>query len=335
MIEHLNHTERLQALIDGVKPDRPPVALWRHFYRDEDDLDRFVEAMVTWQKRFDWDLLKINPRASYHYEPWGVIMRPSPDELTKPERVGFPISNPEDWAKVAPVSVKHPMFDFQLRAIARIRRALPPPFRIVMTVFNPISIAGDMVPTDAVLQEHLRTVPDAVEWALTAIATTFADLVVEMRNAGADGVFFATTQWASAERLTVDELRRFALPYDRLVWDAAGGDAFNVLHVCDTKIHLAEYREFPAALVNWDATDPDNPSLCDGHAALGRPVMGGVPYMSELVNDTPDILEQKILRLISENGDIPFAVGPGCAIPVTAPDENVAAIRRAVNAVGR
>jgi len=334
MTERLSHTERLQALIEGAKPDRPPVALWRHFYRDEDDLDRFVEAMVTWQKRFDWDFLKINPRASYHYEPWGVTMRPSPDELTKPERVVHPISKPQDWARVVPLPVRHPVFDFQLRAISRIRRALPKPFRIVMTVFNPISVAGDMVPTNQILIDHLRRAPETVEWALTAIASTFADLVIEMRNAGADGIFYATTQWASADRLTAEELQKYVLPFDRLVWNAAGDDAFNVLHVCETRIHLGEYREFPASLVNWDATDPSNPSLRDGHELLGCPVMGGIRHETDLVRDTPDQLKEKTVRLIAEHGDIPFAVGPGCAIPVTVPDENVAAVREAVDAMG-
>lgn len=323
--------DRLDALAAGESPDRPPVSLWRHFYRDEDDLDAYVEAMVGWQRTYGWDFMKINPRASYHYEPWGVIMRPSPDRATKPERIGWPVVQPLDWLKITPRSVTHPCFDFQLRAITRIRRAIPRPFPLVMTVFNPISILGDMVPNEELLVRSLREEPDLVAAALRAVTDTFVRLVPEFRNAGADGLFFATTQWASASRLSVEELRRWALPYDREVWRASGDDAFNILHVCDRQIHLAEYREFDAALVNWDVALPGNPSMVEGHAHLGRPVLGGIHHETDLMRATPEELRQTVRRLLDENREIPYAVGPGCAIPVATPSENVAAVRAAVD----
>ncbi|HUU45729.1 MAG TPA: uroporphyrinogen decarboxylase family protein [Acidobacteriota bacterium] len=332
MPEKLNHHERLQALIEGVGLDRPPVAMWRHFHLEENDRDRIVEATVGWQKRFDWDFLKISPKASYHYEPWGVKMKHSPDGIATPKRIGWPIAEPDDWSRIMPLPVSHPEFQDQLYAISRIRRALPRPFRIVMTVFNPLSVAGDMVPKDQMLIDHLRQAPDKVEEALNAIAATLAALVPEMRDAGCDGIFLATTQWASADRLTVAEVRRFGLTHDRPVWAAAGDDAFNILHVCSTNCYLAEYREFPAALVNWDATDPTNPWLRDGYEILKRPVLGGIGHFTDLVNDPPALLREKTRRLIDANRDIPFAVGPGCTIPVTVAYEKLDAIRSTVEA---
>jgi len=37
-------------------------------------------------------------------------------------------------------------------------------------------------------------------------------------------------------------------------------------------------------------------------------------------------------RLIDSHRKLPFAVGPGCAVPVTVPDANIAAVRAAVTA---
>lgn len=327
----MNHADRLQALAEGVRPDRPPVSLWRHFYKDEDDLDRFVEAMVGWQRTYDWDFMKINPRASYHYEPWGVKMRPSPDRATKPARIGFPVQASTDWPRIAPLPPTHPQFDFQLRAVSRIRKEVPKPFHIAMTVFNPISILGDMVADEGVLLRSLREDPESVHAALRAVTSTFVNLVHEFRNAGIDGLFFATTQWASADRLTAGELREFGIPYDREVWDAAGEDAFNVLHVCDRRIYLSEYSEFAASLTNWDVDLPGNPSMAEGHAMLRRPVLGGIHHETDLVSESPDRIRTQVRRLIDENREIPYCVGPGCAIPVTTPDESVAAVRRAVD----
>lgn len=335
MTERLSHTERLQALAEGIQPDRPPVSLWRHFYIEENDPKQFAEAMIGWQKKYDWDFLKINPKASFHYEPWGVKMTYSPDGINKPVRREFPIKTADDWSKVTVLPVTHPEFDKQLRSIAQIRKALPRPFRIVMTLFNPISVAGDMVPSDDILIRHLHESPEAVDKALTAIQTTFLNLIPEMRNAGADGLFFATTQWASAERLTVAELKRFGLAYDRPVWDSAGDGSFNVLHICETKNYLKEYREFKADLTNWDASDPANPTLGDGYELLHRPVMGGIAHETDLANDSPAILYDKVRRLIDSHRRLPFAVGPGCAIPVIVPDANLAAVRAAVTASAR
>lgn len=326
-----SHIDRLYALAEDIRPDRPPVSLWRHFYRDEDDLDSFVEAMVGWQRRYDWDFMKINPRASYHYEPWGVVMRPSPDRETKPERVGFPIQKPMDWLKIAPVATVHPRFDFQLRAVTRIRRWIKKPFRITMTVFTPISILGDMVADENLLLTSIREQPEVVHAALRAVTRTFVTLVHEFRNAGADGIFLATTQWASGDRLTPDELRQFALPYDREVWDAAGDAAFNILHVCDRKIYLREYAGFRASLTNWDVSLPGNPSMAGGQAELQSPVLGGIRHETDLVRNSPDQIAGLVRQLIETHREIPYAVGPGCAIPVTTPAENVAAVRDAVD----
>lgn len=333
MKSRMDHTDRLAALAEGIRGDRPPVSLWRHFYKDEDDLDKYVEAMVGWQRRYDWDFMKINPRASYHYEPWGVVMRPSPDRKTKPQRVGFPVQKPHDWLKVTPVNSSHPLFDFQLRAVSRIRRDIKPPFRITMTVFNPISILGDMVPSEEVLLTTMREEPELLHSALRAATSSFVSLVHEFRNAGADGLFFATTQWASADRLTAEELRTFAIPYDRQVWDAAGPDAFNILHICDRNIHLKEYRDFSAKLTNWDVALPGNPTLRDGHGIVNRPVLGGIHHETDLLKDTPEQISARVRGLVDAHHDIPYAVGPGCAIPVSTPDENVAAVRSMVDRV--
>lgn len=331
MPERLNHTERLQALIEGAKPDRTPVAMWRHVYPDENYPVLFAEAMVGWQKQFDWDFLKINPKASYHYEPWGVHMKLSPDRHTKPVRMKRPINSVADWANVLPLPASHPEFDAQLRSIVLIRKALPRPFRIVMTVFNPLSVAGDLVQSDEMLVDHLRTAPDSVLSALRAIQSTFVRLVHEFRNAGADGIFFATTQWASADRLTRDELERFGLAIDRPIWEASGSDAFNVLHICDRNNYLKEYAGFKAPIANWDASDPSNPTLGDAFEFLRHPVMGGIAHETDLMTDTPILLRDKVRRLIETHRGIPLIVGPGCAIPVTVPVENIQAVRDAVN----
>lgn len=57
--------ERLQAAIQGDAVDRPPVALWRHFPVADQDPSAFAEAVIGFQRRFDFDFVKITPASSY------------------------------------------------------------------------------------------------------------------------------------------------------------------------------------------------------------------------------------------------------------------------------
>ena len=80
----LNHKERMDRYLNGKEIDRPAVSAWRHFYNKENTKDDLVKSMLEFQKMYDWDFMKINSRASYHVEDWGVRFHFSEDPLKKP-----------------------------------------------------------------------------------------------------------------------------------------------------------------------------------------------------------------------------------------------------------
>ena len=41
--------KRLEATINGQQPDRPPVALWRHWPGDDQQADALAAAHLKWQ----------------------------------------------------------------------------------------------------------------------------------------------------------------------------------------------------------------------------------------------------------------------------------------------
>lgn len=58
--------ERFEAVLNHELADRPPVSAWRHFTENEHSgADLFVETMLKWQNTYDWDYVKLQPRASY------------------------------------------------------------------------------------------------------------------------------------------------------------------------------------------------------------------------------------------------------------------------------
>lgn len=68
--------ERFEAVLNHELADRPPVSAWRHFTENEHSgADLFVETMLKWQNTYDWDYVKLQPRASYYEEAWGRSVR--------------------------------------------------------------------------------------------------------------------------------------------------------------------------------------------------------------------------------------------------------------------
>src|SRR5436309_1756506 len=94
--------ERVWAALRGEPVDRPPVSFWGHFYDLESTAEDLVEATLRFQREYDWDWVKLNPRKHYHAEPWGVSYRYSGNATEKPTLLSWPIHRLEEyrtWAR--------------------------------------------------------------------------------------------------------------------------------------------------------------------------------------------------------------------------------------------
>jgi uroporphyrinogen decarboxylase len=318
-------------IIRGEKPDRPAVSLWRHFYDQESTPEGLAKAMLDYQDKYDWDFIKINPRSSYHVEDWGVELEWSKDPLKKHRKVKFAVAKVNDWDKIESLSSQAPVLKEHLKAIRIIRKESGKSLPLFMTVFNPLSIAGYLVKDRSLLQKHLRESPARVLPALENITATFEKYVGEIRDAGADGIFFATTQWASANLLTWDEYRKYARPFDMRVLKAGGVDSLNILHICDSNNYLEEMADYPVAMFNWDSCHPTNFPLEKGFEILkSKVVIGGIDHTGWLRYGTPGEIKNEITGIKEQMEGKRFIFGPGCTYEPTVPEKNIAAIRKGV-----
>src|SRR6476661_433380 len=96
----ISKKELIDAVVRNEPVERVPVSLWRHFYGCEETAEGLAGAMLAWQAKYDWDWMKINPRASYHVEDWGVKLRFSGQPLIKPVVTEVPVQQTRDWAKI-------------------------------------------------------------------------------------------------------------------------------------------------------------------------------------------------------------------------------------------
>lgn len=327
----MNPKDRIDALLAGEKPDRTPAAAWRHFYHLENDPKEFVAATVAFQRKFSWDLVKINPRASYHVEGWGAQYVPSKTPVDKPQRLSYPVGLPSDWEKIEELPLAAGTLAQELKSISEISKKLGKSVYKFMTVFSPLSIAGDLVGTEAQLVRDMQESPLLVEEALEMITQTFVRFAVECLNAGADGIFFATTEWASKNILTEEDYRKFGRPFDLEVIEAVKGVGGKViLHVCEPFNMLALFSDYPVDMVNWSASDRTNLSLADGYDLLKKPVIGGIDHTSSLLLGRKDALVSAIRPVLSSLRGLPAVFGAECALPPAVPDENLMALRQLV-----
>lgn len=325
-----SHRERLMMIFAGERPDRHAVSFWRHFFHAEHHAQGLTDAMLHFQKKYDWDFMKINPRADYHVEDWGLRQKWSHDEFKKHTKENFPVTTVDDWEKIERLSAMSPVLSEHLSAVSMIKKKSLPELPILMTVFTPLAIAGRMVEDNKILADHLTTHPEKVESALQAITETFCDFVSELRNAGADGIFFATTQWASSDLISWEDYERFGVPYDLKVIEATGNDAINLFHVCSSNNFLKELTayDYHCQMYNWESDDPTNLPLDSGCDLLtDKAVVGGVDRDGWLLKATPKEIGWQIDRLKDMTLPGQVIIGPGCSIAPEVPHENLQAIR--------
>jgi uroporphyrinogen decarboxylase len=237
---------------------------------------------------------------------------------------------PRDWASITPQPPAAGALGEQIEAVRRLRRALPAEVPILETVFTPLAVLGELVETPEELRAHLDSHPDLVRGALEAVTATFEPFVRELLRAGADGIYFATVDWASADLLTSAQYRSWARPFDLRVLAAAAGAPFNVLHVCKRRNLLFELGDYPVAAFSWATTEPTNPTLREAKERLGAAVMGGISQDDALQAAGPGAALAEYVAALAETRGHRWLAAPGCSIPPTTPAGNLRAVRDAV-----
>ena len=328
----MNHRERVHAALRGEAIDRPPISFWGHFYHRESTARDLAEATLEFQRTYDWDWVKLNPRKHYHCEDWGVRYRYSGRAGEKPELESWPIHAPADWSAITTRPADAGALGEQLDAVRRMRAGLPADVPLIQTVFTPLAVLGEMTEEPDDLRAHMRTHPDLVRAALEAVTVTFEEHVRRLMAEGIDGIYLATVDWASRDLMTADDYRAWARPCDLRILAAAGPARFHVLHVCKRNNLLLEFADYPVAAFSYDALDPTNPPLREALANLPGAVMGGISHEDALQQPEPDAALAEWRRALETTGGRRWLAAPGCSIPPVTPAANLRALRAAVDA---
>ncbi len=259
---------RVRAALSLERPDRPPAGWWGHTFQEEWSPRDLAAATVARQRAYGWDFVKLQPRACCFAEAFGSEYRPSGEASAGPVLVRPAVMDPEDWSGLPSVDSTIPALSDQVDALRMVVDELGPAVPVIQTVFSPLTVAGYLVGGDrARMTEELRERPERVGAALGRIGDALADFTVRSVAAGAAGIFYAVSGFASADLLPLAEYERLALPHDhRVMASVPEGSWFNVLHLCGPRIHFELASVLDVQAVSWSVHEPGNPSLAEGRA---------------------------------------------------------------------
>jgi uroporphyrinogen decarboxylase len=307
--------ERIRCVLEGRRPDRPAASFWRHHPRHEITAAGLVEATRAFQRRYDWDLVKINPRAEYHTEAWGNRYAFYEDEHRRPSLIRPRVQSARDWRELAVIDPTDGVLGVHLEAVRRIRQELGPDVPMVMTVFTPLSVAAELAGVRETRPAEILAHADELHRGFRTITDTFRQFVRELVAAGCDGIFLATTRVGTRASLSDEEFRRFSRPYDLELLAAAEGSWLNVLHVCGAQAMLDLVLDYPAQVLSWDMREPSNPGPDGMIARSQRAAIGGIAQ--QLTADPGrrhEVLAQA-RDAIERAGSHRLILGAGCVVP--------------------
>lgn len=331
MPQAMSKRERVQAAIAGEPVDRVPVSFWGHDFAREWSAEGLADWTLELHRTYDWDFVKINPRATYYAEDWGCVFQPSGDRYVQPRLTSFPIKTVADWSKLRELDPSRGAYGQQLESIRLVKAGLDDDAPVIQTVFSPLSVAVSLAGSHGALLKTLREQPTALHEALAVIARGLARYARLCLVAGADGVLFATTTVGTYERLTEAEYREFGRPYDLQVLAAVqDGATFNVLHVCRDRCMFDVVQDYPVHTISWASTSAGNPSLAEGKDRTAKAVMGGVSHTDQLVNGPREAILAEVYAALSQTGGARMFLAPGCSMPPNTAPEYLAAVRDAV-----
>jgi uroporphyrinogen decarboxylase len=344
-MSQLSKRERVDAALRGEAVDRVPVAAWQHFLAEERGSESLAAISLDYFHKYDWDWLKVNPRATYYAEAWGNRYDFDRYDSVLPALIDGPLHSPADLEKIGVVDATGGVFAEHLDLVRRVKAGIGDA-HFLQTVFSPISVLSFLVARPAEhrmdlwsqsqlngVKQYIRENPKAAHEALGNIATTLGRYAAAAVDAGASGIFFAIVKVAREGILTEAEFEEFGKPYDLQVLQAVQGAPFNLLHICGPATYFDAAIDYPVHALNWATLGQQNPTILEASMLTDKTLVGGVDELGTLQTGTPDAVIREAEIAIQAVKGRHLLLTPGCGTNVDVPGENLHALRRAADLV--
>lgn len=324
----MNHRQRLEACLSGQPVDRVPVSLWRHFPVDDQDPSTLARSVLLFQQLYDFDFIKLTPASSFCVKDFGSqdAWRGNPEGTR--EYTHYPVSEPADWKKLKVLDPSIGHLGSQLTCLRQVKHGLEDDTPLIQTIFDPLSQAKNLVGRDALLV-HMRQHPQDLLAGLETLMHSTIRFIDECITIGIDGIFFAI-QHAQAFLLTLDEFKKFVLPFDEQILERVSNLWFNVAHLHGKDLYFDHIPTKNISVLNWHDRET-SPTLAEAKLKFSGAVCGGLRQWETLAYGTPADVTSEANDAIASTSGARFILGTGCVLPIIAPHANIMAARSVVD----
>lgn len=307
-------TPRYRTLIErrlsGASCPIAPVLFWKHHPIADQDGAALCRATLEFQTRFDCDLIKISPAATYQLPDYGLEDAWCGDPVGRRAVTKTVIADPEDWLLLPRLDPRRGYVARFGECVRMVRNEASPDIPVIITVFDPmfqaLTLAGEQV-----INEHLRTAPDAVDQGLRGITENTVELIHHLIGQGAEGIFLAI-QHAVRSVFTEPMFERHGMPGVKACMEAMPGSLFDMVHLHGSELHTDLFLGLSDATIHYDmwADNPPPQRFLDAGSAVAT---GPSPAL--LLSDAPDddVITACAALLCMGRRTI---LSPGCSTPL-------------------
>ncbi len=320
--------ERIYAAIANQPSDRVPFTFWKHFPVEEETGQGLARAVVSFQEKFNFDLVKITPASSSITEIWGskYAYRQDPEGIRKGVRhcIFTPVNDYRDLKKIKEVGIEGSPLGGELEAIKIIRQKIDKNIPVVHTVPSPLTIVKMFNGENWI--KMLKDHPQEFHAALANITETVKEFIKLAFQNGADGLFYYT-HCATYDFLTEEEYKIFGKQYDlEVLNEVKRCSDLLVLHIHGKNIMFGLLKDYPVQIINWHDRITF-PSLADAKKTFKGALLGGVDEWNVLLNGSYEEIKAQVEDAINQTGGKGLIIGPGCILPADTPEQNIMAVK--------
>jgi uroporphyrinogen decarboxylase len=317
-------TLRYRALVERRLSGAPcpgvPVLFWKHHPIVDQDGAALCRSTLDFQDRFDCDLIKISPAATYQLPDYGLRDAWRGDSIGRRDVTQTVIKRPDDWARLPRLDPREGFVARFGECVRMVRREAPPEMPVIITVFDPmfqaLTLAGEPV-----IQEHLRAAPDAVDIGLARITENTVDLIHHLIGQGAEGIFLAS-QHATRSVFPGPVFDRHGMPGVLTCLEAMAGLQFNMVHVHGAEVHADLFARLSGVTIHYDMWADNSPP--QRFLDAGCSVATG-PSPALLASEAPDDeVTAACLALLRLGGRT--ILSPGCSVPLAVSSQRMGLI---------
>ena len=310
----MNKIKRMDTVLKGKAPDRPPVCMWYHFGNQHASGKKYAALVLEWFEHYDFDFLKL--MNDYYYPmPEGLEELKSAADLGRLRRF-----DPEksDWKQ-------------QLHAVKAIAAELQGKAYFIDTLFDPWqcllkSMAGEH------LADLVRTEPDALKRALDLVADNLISYSRKSIELGASGIFLSML--GSRSEMPRELFLEFAKPPAmKLLAAIKDLGRMNVAHIHGSGLYTEDVLDFPVPILSWEDRKAGNPGLEEIKDRWPGVVMGGID-IDQVISVSTARCRDNVRQGLRLGGKTRFILANGCSIPTWMDPHALSAMVETAKAAG-